>query len=408
MPRRLPTFFSEAPWLGPERARGYRLIFALVGLACAVGWIAVSRHAIDPTGKPLGTDFLAFWSAARLALTGAPEAAWDLARIGAMERASVPADPGVSSFLYPPPFLLVCLPFGMLPYVVGLTAWLALTGGLYLAAVSRWLAPHRGALMTVAAFPAVIVNLGHGQNGFLTAALIGSGLWLTGRRPWLAGLLLGTMIVKPQLALALPILVLASAQWRVIGGALVSGAASCLAATVAFGPGVWTAFLDAAPIGRAILDQGLVDPAKMVSLYAAMRLLDAPSWLAYAAQLAGSIGAMVLLACVARAPGMSRHAMGALAVSTTLLMSPFLLDYDLTLSALPMAWLFSQGVRRGFGPWDKLVLAAAYALPLMTRPVAMATGVSLSPLVLWALAIMVARAALRERADLGQASSPER
>jgi hypothetical protein len=405
MRARLLKILRDAPWFGPERARGYRLIFALIGLTSGVGWVLLGHHGLNPSGKPPGTDFLAFWSAARLALTGTPEAAWDLDSIGAMEQISVPTDPGLSSFLYPPPFLLVCLPFGMLPYVGALALWLVLTGGLYLSAVRQWLTPHRGMLMTIAAFPAVWINLGHGQNGFLTGALLGSGLWLAGRRPWPAGLLLGALVIKPQLALALPVVMMAGGQWRVIGGALITLGALCLTATVAFGPETWDAFVKAAPIGHAILEQGLVDPAKMVSLYAALRVLHGPVWLAFAGQMTGAIGAVLLLAFVTRISRVSREAAGALTVATTLLMSPFLLDYDLTLGAIPIAWLFSQGLRRGFGPWDKIVLASAYTLPLIARPVAMTTGVPIAPLVLWALAIRVACAALQ---DGGQQSGVDR
>ena len=396
MPAALVSGLRNARWLGPERARGYRLLLALMSAAAAAGWIARSRGGIDPAGKPLGTDFLAFWSAARLALAGTPAAAWDLATIGAAERASVAVDPGLSSFLYPPTFLLACLPFGLLPYFAALPVWLALTGGAYLLAIRRWLVPHRGALITIAAFPAMLSNAGHGQNGFLTAALLGGGLWLVERRPWLAGAMLGALIVKPQLALALPVLVLAGGRWRVLWGALASAGALGLIATIAFGAEVWRAFLDAAPVGRAILDQGLVDPAKMVSLFAAARVLDVPAGIAFVVQGTGAFGAALLLAHVARARRIAPGGAAALAGACTALMSPFLLDYDLTITAIPLAWLFSAGVRRGFMPWDKLVLGAGYLLPLVARPVAQATGVPLAPVVLWALALAVARAAMRD------------
>ena len=48
-------------------------------------------------------------------------------------------------------------------------------------------------LLLAAAYPAVFVNLGHGHNGFLTAALMGGGLVLLDRRPWLAGILFGLL-----------------------------------------------------------------------------------------------------------------------------------------------------------------------------------------------------------------------
>ena len=47
------------------------------------------------------------------------------------------------------------------------------------------------ALLLALAFPAVFVNLGHGHNGFLTAALIGFALLWLDRRPVVAGILFG-------------------------------------------------------------------------------------------------------------------------------------------------------------------------------------------------------------------------
>jgi hypothetical protein len=45
--------------------------------------------------------------------------------------------------------------------------------------------------------PAAFIIIGHGQNGFLTAALLGGALHLLDRRPWLAGLLIGGLAYKP-------------------------------------------------------------------------------------------------------------------------------------------------------------------------------------------------------------------
>ena len=271
--------------------------------------------------------------------------------------------------------------------------WLALTGAAYFAAVRLWLPVHRGMVVTIAAFPAVMGNLGHGQNGFLTAALLGGGLWLLDRRPGVAGLLLGALVIKPQLALAVPILLLVGGHRRALLAALASAATLCLGATLCFGMQVWRAFFEAAPLGRANLDQGLVEPGKMVSLFAAFRLLQATLALAYSAQILVAAIAGLALACLARTRDAAAGGQAAFAVSATLLMSPFLLDYDLTAAAIPLAWLFSEGVRRGFRPWEKSVLALGFLLPLVARPIALATGVPIAPLILAALALTVARAA---------------
>ena len=68
----------DAPWLTPERARGYALLFLALFAAAALGWAGASRGGLDPLGKPLGTDFMSFWTAARLALSGGPQQVYDV------------------------------------------------------------------------------------------------------------------------------------------------------------------------------------------------------------------------------------------------------------------------------------------------------------------------------------------
>jgi hypothetical protein len=48
----------------------------------------------------------------------------------------------------------------------------------------------RDTLIAALAFPAVFVNLTHGQNGFLTAGLFTGALLGLETHPWLAGMLL--------------------------------------------------------------------------------------------------------------------------------------------------------------------------------------------------------------------------
>ena len=52
-------------------------------------------------------------------------------------------------------------------------------------------------LQLALAFPAVLVNIGHGQNGLLTAPLIGGALAVLDRRPIVAGILIGLLAYKP-------------------------------------------------------------------------------------------------------------------------------------------------------------------------------------------------------------------
>jgi hypothetical protein len=384
---------ADADWFDGSRARVYRGLLLSLTVVIALGWMLLAREGIDAAGKPLGTDFLAFWSASSLALSGNPAGAYDIAQIYEVERATVAADPGLSTFLYPPPFLLACLPLALIGCWSSLTVWLAGTGIAYVAVARRWLDGLPGRTLTVIAFPAVLINAGHGQNGFLTAALLGCGLMLIERRPWLAGALLGALVVKPQIALAVPILVLASGRWRVMAAGILSAATLCAASWLMFGAGVWAGFIGGQPIGRAILEQGLVEPGKMVSVFAALRVLGAGSGLAYAAQAAAACAAAALLVLVCRRHPHAAGAQAAACVAATPLISPFFLDYDLTMLVFPLAWLLREGVRRSFERYEKAVLGLAYLLPLIARPLALQLGIPIAPLLLFALLCLIARAA---------------
>jgi alpha-1,2-mannosyltransferase len=411
-PRHPLTFLRDASWFDGARARAYRLMLLLVVTGFALFWVATAHQGIDRMGQPLGTDFLAFWSASRLSLMGDPAAAYDLGRIYAMEKASMPVDPGLACFLYPPAFLLVCLPLGLMPYFTALVVWLLATGTAYVAVVKRWLGETRGALLTILAFPAIMLNAGHGQNGFLTAALLGGGLWWLDRRPLAAGALLGLLVIKPQMAFAIPVLVLAGGRWRVMAGGIASALGLCLASFLVFGRSVWVGFAQGGDTARAIIEQGLVPHGKMISLSAAIHILGGGNGAAYAAQAMLAVAALGTLAFVARSRHAQPRAAAALTACATLLISPFMLDYDLTVSAIPLAWLFGEGVRRGFLPWEKLVLVLGFVLPLFTRDLALGLGVPVAPAVLAALFACTARAALWQPQDAAATdafrSSPSR
>lgn len=383
---------SELPWLDARRASAWLRILAGMSVLAVAGWLALSRGGLDPTGKPLGTDFVSYWTAARMVLTGAPAAAvYDQALHAALQTATFGGkDVGYAPFPYPPSFLLICLPLGSLPYLGALAAWMAGTGYAYWRVARAWLGQATGLALPVLAFPAVLINLGHGQNGFLTAALFGGGALLLGRRDVVAGLLLGSLAFKPHLGLLIPVALLASRNWRAFAGAATSSLLLTGLSAAAFGLDAWRAYPAQVEMMRAIVEQGVLDPAKLQSAFGALRQLGAPLAPAYGLQALFALAAAAAVAMFAwRRP--RSHALGPVLISATLLVSPYLLDYDLVLAAIPLAWLFAQGRDGGFLPWEKAVLLAAFVLPLVARLVAMNAPVALSPLVLAALLTVVVR-----------------
>ncbi len=325
-----------------------------------------------------------------------PEAAWNPVAHAAAEHAEFSLNAGYSgeyyAFFYPPPFLLICLPLALLPYNAALLAWLGATGVAYFAVIRALLPPRWPAAVAAFAFPAVLSNAGHGQNGALSAALMGAATLQLDRRPRVAGACLGALCFKPQLALlVIPALVVAR-RWRSLAWAAATAGAMCLGSLLILGKGAWLCFLADAPLAKATLEAGLVGFGKMASPFAAMRLLGASLPVAWIAQSVASLLALIMVLGVSgRRPGAGME--GATIAAAACLATPFLLDYDLMLLAVPLAWVAAEAERGGYRPWEKTILAAAFVLPLVARLVAMRIGVPLAPPVIMALLVVVARRA---------------
>lgn len=133
----------------------------------------------------------------------------------------------------------------------------------------------------------------------------------------------------------------------------------------------------------------------MQSVFAAVRLLHGSVSAAYCLQALAAVAACAFLVVLARARA-KPEAQGIALISGALIATPFLLDYDLTLLAIPLAWLFGEGRRTGFLPWEKIVLLAAFVLPLVSRLVAHHFGVPLAPAVLIAVFWLIMRRAFSE------------
>jgi hypothetical protein len=392
------ALFREANWLTPDRALAWSRVLLVVTVLGALVWVALARGGIDLAGKPLGTDFVSFWTASELALNGHPEAAYDPVR---HQHAQIALFSGIdatgyTAFFYPPVFLLLCLPLAALPYLWALAAWLGVTFWAFWRA-ARVLLPQSEMIAGILAYPAVLVNLGHGQNGFLSAALFGGGMLALDARPALAGICLGCLAFKPHLALLVPVALVAGGRWRPLAAAGMTAVGLVAASVAVFGTETWRAFLADSSLARRAMEQNLIGPEKMQSAFAAVRLLGGGVTASYAAQIAALLLACVLVTLHARSV-QDGQAEGAALATASLFGSPFVLDYDLTILALPFAWVMRHALATRFLPWEKITLLAGFVLPLVSRTVAARVGVPLGPAVILAVLGMVLRRSFVERA----------
>src|SRR3954462_8727959 len=168
----------------------------------------------DPDGRGIPTDFINVWAAGRLVLEGLPAQAYDWDIQKQVELALLRQDfVGYFAWHYPPPFLFVASLLAQFPYAVAFIGWMAVSIVPYLAVMRPIVGRTFGFLLALA-LPVVFSNIFVGQNGFLTAALIGATLYLLPVRPILAGICLGLLSYKPQYGLLFPVVLIAASQWR--------------------------------------------------------------------------------------------------------------------------------------------------------------------------------------------------
>jgi hypothetical protein len=322
-------------------ALGFSTIFVLTVAVAA--WVYSHGPAVD---------FASFWAAGRLAITGSPALAYDVPTHRAMEM-SVAHMGGLMPFPYPPPFLFFVVPIAFKPFWLAYFGWMVVTSGLYLAATVRF-APLRYPL----AHPAATVNAIIGQNGLLTCALFAFGLSLVAAQPFVGGAILGLLVIKPQLAVLLPVAFLAERNWRAIAGAAASSFLLLALAWLVFGSGAYRGFLAITGDYAGFMAGRRWNWSELASLFAFLRFFGVAQAIALAVQGVFAFAAAVL---TWRAWAADDERRIPVLASATLLVPPYLLTYDSLLLILPLATFLRDGKHQ----WRAPIIWLLLLLPLL-------------------------------------------
>jgi hypothetical protein len=313
-------------------------------------WILASN------GRPSVTDFLVFWLAGKAALHGAAGAAYNPAIHHALQVAAVGHKfTGDLPWRYFPLFFFVVAPLAIIPYFQAFIVWVGCTLAALGVTLSR-VARSRAGLLLACSTPAVFINAICGQNGPLTAALIGGALLCLEERPVLSGVFLALLMYKPQFGILFPVVLLAGGYWRVIIAAAAACAVGLLASSLLFGFDTLPAFLHFLPItSNALLVHGENGFNKIQTVYGLMRWLgfgNAAGWTAQGVVISATAGALLWL-WKRDVPYPLKAAALAAAV---LLATPHLYAYDFAVLMVSFAFLYRQ---RAFDNLEIIGITAA-------------------------------------------------
>jgi len=333
---------SPGRWLWAT-ATGFAALFVILAV-----WSATTNLI-----HPSGADFLSFWAAGRLVLNGHPELAYNIAAHGAVED-TIAHIGGLMPFPYPPPFLAIVTPFAVPPFGIAFILWVGATAIFYAIATRRATPVAFAFGNTPAAIDFMI-----GQNGFLICGIFVLGLSLVTTAPFVAGVILGLMILKPQLALLLPVAMLAGREWRVIAGAVASVSLVLALGLIFFGFKSYQGFWDILPFYVDLLRHHKLPWNELASPFALARFAGVPQT---PALIIHSIIALIAAALTARAWWLKLDERVPILAAATMLVPPYFFTYDALLIVVPMGWLY----------WHKkhpYVLAASWVccfIPIIT------------------------------------------
>jgi hypothetical protein len=284
----------------------------------------------------------------------------------------------LARYISPPPVAWLAVPLTLLPFAVAYFVWSAL-----LLAALGWTwylaAPGTGRLRLLHLAAAigwlpVIYGLQLGQPGmFVALSVAGCYALLRRDRPFWAGVALGALVLKPQLAFLVPAALLVSGRYRAFWGSVVAiGALAVLAALVVGPEGISTyqqrlAFAAGVPVNRELTIAGLIGNVPVARAVQALLAL----W------------ALVL---VYRLRGRGHEWVFIPALVGGLVASPYLHLDDLVMLGLA-AWLFLRTSPRPDWSWIgvmALVIAAEGIpfwgpLPVLAGEVAVLLLLSLMP-----------------------------
>jgi hypothetical protein len=348
---------------------------AVVGLYDVIYVASLALHGprLGPPQWVMYPDFLTPWAAVRAFFDGKLAMVYsDIDAFTDFQNAlyadRFPAIVHYRPFLYPPFWLLMLLPLGLIAVDAAYWIFMLVTVGASAWEQQRHARDWPWGWLAMAVSPAAVHVVVSGQATFLAVALAYGGLRMLDRSPAPAGILLGLLGYKPQFCLLIPVALIAARQWRALAWAAATGALLVLASLAVFGPAAW---LDFIALMRATGGERMhhyvmeVLFSYIATPYVSALVIGLPRGVASAIQL-GLAAAAVATTWYAFRHHRSGAARTAVLLAGTFFVSPYMLNYDLLLLMPAVLALYRRGATEGFHPLEPPVYAGMWLIPTLT------------------------------------------
>jgi hypothetical protein len=335
---------------------GFLLAFQFASLD--IGYALTHGHWRSGEGTLLGRDYVNVFTAGHLMFQNGLSTIYDVDAYRRFQDVLFDHRVIEHNYSYTPVSFFYVWLFALVPYGVSYGLWIVLTGAAFALAARPYLRDAGLPTFVAVITPAAAMNVWAGHYGFLFGALW-LGAWsLLDSRPRLAGVLVGLMIVKPHLALLMPLVLAARGAWRTFLFAAITVVALIASSGLLFG---WQLWLDYAS-NTLFLQAAMVDHTEgfflrmMPTAYPVFRLsglVPAVAWMLQAVCAVGAIAALL------RFMPSDARAAGLVTATATFLVLPYAFNYDMTIVGLAAAILLHRA------PEDAAVHRVSAALALL-------------------------------------------
>jgi len=346
-------------WLTPERIELYPMAISITTWLLWGISILLGSGLTDISGQVIGADFLSFYNGGKFFLSGRTPDLYNLSALIEFQKGVVAPSPlkGIYVFTNPPFNSVLYAPFSLGSYATGLLLWWG--AGLLVLALSLHLLHQElkplshlptGRLFWISFlfFPTIAWFL-FGQNTALSLLVYTmTFVMLRRQRDLEAGMALGLLFYKPQLAIAMAVMLLFRWRWRALIGMALTVSA-WIGAGFAISPEAMREYVRLAPRLMEFMRLHDLNPTWGDHSFYAFSTLLLDGFSRRGADLlaflliAGGVGRVALLwAHTCWRPGTRTWDLTlAATLALGLLISPHLFLYDLMLLLLPLAILWS-------------------------------------------------------------------
>ena len=344
---------------------GYGL--AIVYAAALTRFYLAGAWIVDGSGAPIYSDFTDAWVAGWHALTADASQLYDSNEFVRIQKAVLGAnDIFYPNWPYPPTFFLVLAPLSMLPYPYAFFTWDVAT--LLACLVVVYLIVRRpAAIALVLASPFTVWNFLAGQNGLLTASLLGGSLFFLEKRPVVAGAMIGCLTYKPQFGILIPVALVAARQWRALASAVVAVAVLAAVSIFLFGADAWATFPNGL-VGQSNLNLRAGADSNwgyLQTVYGLIRNLHGPASVGWLAQGFAALAAAIIVWILWQSP--ARYPLKAATLAAAaLIATPYAFAYDMAALAIPVAFLAKDQIGAGMLRGEQTIMIALFGVTAAT------------------------------------------